>query len=241
MKPTTAIALLLRPIIRFALFHGLRFQDVSEILKQEMVTVAATDFAMDERKITDSRISLLTGLQRRDVARFHRCDTTPNPGFTPIARVLNDWPGTGSALTPLSQTECDGLIRTVSKDVHPRTLRDEMLRLGVLIQIGRTFVPQSRHYVPAGDDAQMIAYFAANCADHLDASVGNLKTRAGNLDRAAHFDHLSETAIADLHSLARRVAETALTQVADAATEAQKNQPGRHRFRFGTYFFAKET
>ena len=57
----------LSPIVRVLLARGVRFPEAADWLKETFVRAAGGAFRIEGRRLTDSRISLLTGLQRKDV------------------------------------------------------------------------------------------------------------------------------------------------------------------------------
>src|SRR5688572_15970072 len=63
----TALRHLLRPLVRVMLRHGMAYGDLADIVKSVYVEVARDDFALPDRRNTDSRIAILTGLTRKEV------------------------------------------------------------------------------------------------------------------------------------------------------------------------------
>ncbi len=64
--------LLLRPIVRVLLRGGIPFREFSEIAKFAYVEIATNEFGLRGRPTNVSRTAILTGLNRRDVARVRR-------------------------------------------------------------------------------------------------------------------------------------------------------------------------
>ena len=62
----SALKLLLRPLLRGMISHGVTLPSLTALLKQVYVE-AAEDFRIANKKLTDSRVSLLTGVHRKDV------------------------------------------------------------------------------------------------------------------------------------------------------------------------------
>ncbi|MEO1550705.1 MAG: hypothetical protein AAFR93_09770, partial [Pseudomonadota bacterium] len=57
----------LRPLVRLAIARGVLFPDLAQCLRRLYVEAAV---ARGQGRVTDSRISVLTGLQRREIARL---------------------------------------------------------------------------------------------------------------------------------------------------------------------------
>ena len=60
---------LMQPLVRVLIRNGVSFGELAEVLKNVFVEVAARDFQMEDRKISRSRIAIVTGLTRKEVAR----------------------------------------------------------------------------------------------------------------------------------------------------------------------------
>ena len=61
---------LLRPLIRAMIAQGVTAPALYRIIKRLYVEVAEQDFQLASERQTDSRISMLTGVHRRDVREF---------------------------------------------------------------------------------------------------------------------------------------------------------------------------
>lgn len=137
---------LLTPIVKILLSQGLSFSDFISIARQVFVDVAEIEFSIPGKKQTDSRISVITGINRKDV---HRCrlmeesDETKNTEnvtqFNRVERVIHGWVKDhefhGGDKKPRSlkhtkgEDEFDQLIKRYSGDMPTRAMLDEMLRL----------------------------------------------------------------------------------------------------------------
>lgn len=191
-----ALRRLLHPLATLAVARGLPFQAVDALMRQAFVEAASAAHPglLPHRRV--SRIATVTGLNRREVARLTR---EPDAAAAPAARSTVDelmahWltdrryrradgrprvlPRTGRA------PSFESLARAVTRDVHPRSLLDELcrLRLATLDEATDT-VTLSRHAVPLGDPRRMLGLLGANVGDHLRAAVENVQG-AGD----AHFE-----------------------------------------------------
>lgn len=226
------------PLARLAIGRGLGFRDVVDPLKRAFVQAAADG---TERQ-TDSRLSLLTGLQRRDVARLRDHPAKPPEPSSP-ARIVSDWlrdpqsVDTGGAPKPLPRTgsapSFEALARAVRQDVHPRTLLDALEAAGTVRVDGDIVHLLRRDYTPGGGSQAQMAYLADNLHDHAAGAVANVLHGAGHFERAAHYSGLS---LAQAEALSARFAEAQLGILSDIAAEAAEMQgTGPVRVRFGGY------
>ena len=91
---TGAMQRILAPLARLLIARGVRFQDVSDWLKEAYLAAATRHFAPEGRRVTDSRLSVLTGLQRKDIKALRaRVDEgqMPAPGAGPLPRLIAHW------------------------------------------------------------------------------------------------------------------------------------------------------
>src|ERR1044071_1841065 len=64
------LARLLRPLVRLLVRSGITFPALTDLLRELFVNVAEHDFVLEGKERTDSRVSLLTGIHRKEVARL---------------------------------------------------------------------------------------------------------------------------------------------------------------------------
>lgn len=139
-------ARILRPLIRILLRYGISYAAFSELSKRIYFDVAKTDFAIPGKKQTSSRISTMTGLSRKEVARLEslpdeqgELDTST---INRAARVISGWvrdtafhakDGTPADLQ-FDGTEANFslLVKKYSGDITARTIADELTRVGAI-------------------------------------------------------------------------------------------------------------
>jgi hypothetical protein len=70
----------------------------------------------------------------------------------------------------------EALAALVTRDVHPRSMLEDMLRLKVADwdKASDTVSLSTGAFVPSDDDAQLLSFLAANVGDHLRAFVENM-------------------------------------------------------------------
>ena len=235
------------PLARLLVARGLLFSDFAERMKAHYVAAA-----LAQGKATDSRLSLMTGLQRREVTRlrgFAPRDLRPNP----LARLVALWQtdpayqGDGKPL-PLNRTgpapSFEALAWAVRRDMHPRTMLDALVASGTVVLDGagqQVALVQSSYQPLAGSDDQL-AYLTRNLGDHLSTATANvLGQTPPAFERAVHYTELTGaevTALAEFH----RAGQMALFQEISRRAAAMKAHAprGSHRFRAGAYFHQTE-
>jgi hypothetical protein len=116
-----------------------------EYVKQIYVDVASKEFPAAERKPTVSRVSLLTGLTRKEVSRLWEQDDAAgvdSARYSRSASVVTGWirsPGYQDANGDPLELAFEGTRRSFSElarrfgaDVTPRALLDELVQAGAV-------------------------------------------------------------------------------------------------------------
>ncbi|HUX90992.1 MAG TPA: DUF6502 family protein [Gallionellaceae bacterium] len=257
----SAIYHLLRPLVRLLLQHGIAYQAFCDLIKSVYVKVAEQEFKLADKPQTDSRISLLTGIHRREINRL-RNETVREINLSQHASMsallLTIWSGHHEYLDsqglpiPLPRLANKGggisfesLVQSISKDIRARVVLDEWLRQGIVALDGedRVHLCADAFVQPQGIE-EKIFYFGQNTHDHLAAAVNNM---AGNepplLERCVFYDKLSEESVKKLSEYSRTVAMRALHAVNNRAAELQEMDKGRvdanYRTNFGIYHFSE--
>jgi pyridoxine/pyridoxamine 5'-phosphate oxidase len=135
-----------KPLVRLFLEKGITYTLLLEELKQVFVEVASEEFKIDGKAQTDSRITLLTGVHRRDVNRFRNSSTKTQQLKTNFsAQLISQWLGNEKFLDENgrpkrlarsnkvnSNDTFDDLVMSVSKDIRSRPVLDEWLRTNII-------------------------------------------------------------------------------------------------------------
>jgi hypothetical protein len=235
---------LLGPVARLAVAGGVPFATLSDLLKRAMLGAAERAAGVPA---TDSRLSLMTGLQRRDIARLR---ATAAPAEAPpaphLARLVGLWLGDPAyAGRPVARKgpapSFDDLARRVRKDIHARAMLDQLVAAGTVAAEGGTVRLLEDSYRPGQGSADQLAYLAANGQDFLSAAIDNvLGEGARHFERAVHYNHLSAEAIAELATLFADRQAALLVEINAHAARLQRTRPGQGRFRAGGYFYDTE-
>ena len=257
-----ALRKVLRPVVRVMLSQGITYPYLAELLKNLFVDVAESEFRLDHKPPTDSRISLMTGVHRKDVSRLRtelQLATEVVPDVISLgAELVAVWLGTprylhedGSPL-PLARFASEGgaqsfesLVAGVNSDIRSRVVLDEWLRLGVVhIDTANRVCLNAEAFVPSEGFDEKAYYFGHNLHDHAAAAASNLLGgKPPFLERSVQYDALSEASIAVLAKQSRDAAMKALLAVnKNALSLEQADASGstpRHRMTFGVYFYAE--
>jgi len=179
---------MLRPLVRLMLRHGVAYPAFAAALKQVFLAEADQELKSRGMARTDSAVSLLSGVHRRDVRNLTRLAPVAAhrpPGFTGIAaEVVGRWLSDARWLGPQDdprdlprggdEASFAALVRAVSSDVRPRAVLDELLRLGIVSETGDQVHLLTGSFTPRQGFEEMALQFQANLHDHLAAAAQNL-------------------------------------------------------------------
>lgn len=255
-----AVRRLMRPLARLFIGKGLPLQVFIEIMKDVYVDIAEENLNAANIRPTDSQISLMTGVHRRDVRKFRSMPPDAKievPHLSVGAELVAIWMGNPEFLNPQGQPRplpyvnrdnpqhsFTALAETVSKDVRPRAILDEMLRQDIARydEITDNVWLNVEAFVPQEGWAEKLYYFGHNGEDHLEAAVANiLSSKPPFLDRSVYYDGLTRESADTLQNLARETAMKALRQLNRKALELSDIDKGeaeaKYRINFGAYFY----
>lgn len=255
-----ALDAVLQPLAHLCLAKGIAIQSIEQRLRVAMVQAAVQAHGKVSSTRLTSRISASTGLTRREVARLQESSAqTPAraPRMSSATELFTRWmsdpglraaDGRPMALPRLGgQPSFEHLAQSVTQDVHPRSLLDELCRLQLaswdkgtdLVQL------QNNAFVPHGDWARMTAFLGDNVGDHLRAATANvLGSGKEHLEQAIFADELSTESLQAVRTLMgqqwRDLLQTLTPQLEQLIEDdrlAQRVQD--QRLRIGLYTWAQ--
>ncbi len=258
-----AILRILRPLIRLLLRYGVPFGTFSDLAKRVYVEVALEDFGIPGRKQTHSRVSVLTGLSRKEVLRVTRIerpgDTDTAARYHRAARVIAGWvrderfhdrsgkpaplPVEGEGAT------FSGLVKEYSGDVPHRAILDELLRVGATerTEDGKVRI-LARAYIPVSGDEEKLEILGTDTACLIETIDHNLRAEPGKafFQRKTMYDNLPDEAVEelrmDLAMRAEKFLEQADRRMAERDRDANPKSAGtgRRRAGIGIFWFEDE-
>jgi len=248
---------ILKPLARLLLANGVTLTSILEVLKSVLVEVAETDFPVKGKATTDSRISVLTGVHRKDVKRLRQQDHQEliEPKSVSLGtQVINAWITEKKWLDkdkrPLSLPKLstskgmksfESLVESISRDVRSRAILDELLRLGVVYINDDDLVQlKADAFVPRNDLEQTLFYLERGVGSHLNAGVANTITPGQQpfFDRMVHYDHIKLGDIENLLTSADEQAMKLLTSINELAKKSNSSQTETpQQFTLGVYVY----
>jgi Family of unknown function (DUF6502) len=204
------------------LANNLSYTFAIDLLKTLFVEVADQEFTIDHKRQTDSRISLMSGVHRKDVKRLREQQPDVEdvmPGNVSLgSQLIALWNADEKYLNaeglpkPLPRfadakdsaskiTESfESLVRSVSTDIHPRAVLDEWLRLGVAKLDKDNFVHLTTDLFIAQEGfEEKVFYLGHNLHDHAQAAIFNVLGQQPNfLERCVHYNGLTKLNIEEI-------------------------------------------
>ena len=255
-----ALAQVLEPIATLSVGRGLPYAVAQELLKRAFVqaALAARGDLGSERAV--SRVSTTTGIHRREVSRLLQVRLEEAPAGRSLAtEVFAHWttareyrdrrgrPRTLARQGPAPSFE--SLAQSVTRDVHPRSLLDELVRLGLARHDAERDTVELQHdaFVPRGDTSRMLAFFGDNVSDHARAAVDNVMADGRrHFEQAVFADELSAQSIEQARQ-AITAQWKALIEAMVPALERMieddraQGRPRDQRLRIGLYSYNEST
>lgn len=254
---TSTLRAVLRPVVRLMLARGVTLPLAVELLKRVYVQVAIENAGRDG-PVTDSRVSLQTGVHRKDVKRLRslphaHADLPRNVslGAQLVSRWVGQAPWRDAAGRPLPLPRLasagggrsfEALVASVSKDIRARPVLDEWLRLGIAhLNTRDEVVLNAGAFAPQDGDEEQLARLALHVGDHAMAAVDNLLGQDDPwFERCVHYTGLSPAAVSLLHARASEVGSEALRALErDAAADARRADDAGRRLTVGVYVYAQ--
>lgn len=255
-----AILCVLRPLIRILLRNNIPFGAFSEMARQAYVEVATNDFKVEGRKQSNSRISTITGLSRKEVKRLQDLEETSDSRLTEkynrAARVVYGWvhdddyqnkKGVSKILSFDQGDYCfTALVKEFSGDVPPRAILDELERVGVVEIDDKGMIHLlSRAYIPAAGINEKIQYLGTDVSALLNTMDRNIyeDTKPKFFQRKVYYDNLPVEVIEELKKLIAENSQQLLEKVDiamakhDRDVNPESKGSGRKAIGVGVYYF----
>lgn len=230
---------LLKPLVRMLLHRGISAPEFTDIIRRTYVSVADAEFGIENRKQTTSRIAVLTGLNRLEVARLRDIDVGAEDGprkfYNRAARVVSGWvsdprfaPSGVAADLPLDgEGGFATLVNDYSGGMPARAVLDELKRVGCVRETQEGLLHLcAEAYIPvAGDDEQLqlMGVAASDLLNTLHHNV-NHKQLPSRFQLSVDNSRMSDEAIARFRELCDEKSMQLLKEF-DAWLSANENEP----------------
>ena len=203
-KILTVLRSLLRPLARFCLRYSIPLQAITEQIKIALIEVAAEELKENSEKINISRLSVKTGLHRKDVTRLYKGKGAQTGLDKDIARkVIGLWTGSKHYLGPdgrpcklpykdSSQISFHDLVSSISKDTDAKAVLVCLEGLKIVKCIDNEVELLTDMYVVQDDTVRGYELLARDVGNLTQAVEENIhdKEPVPNLHARTHYDNL---------------------------------------------------
>lgn len=233
----TTFRLAFRPVARILLRAGVTWKELTEVMKATYVEVASHDFGLQGRPTNVSRVSILTGLTRREVRRLRDLLDGADPQvfqrMNNATRLLSGWhqdpefaAGDGTPLALNAEGEgatFQALSKRYAGDIPVTAMLKELLHVGAVEQTadGKLHA-RTRYYMPALLDADAVLRSGSVLEDVGNTVAYNLHRKPqdpSHFERRASNTRIPKTAVPLFHAFLENQAQSFLEEVDAWLTE----------------------
>ncbi len=257
---SAAILRILRPLVRILLRKGVSYGTFADLAKWIYVDVARQEFGIDRRKQSTSRVSILTGLSRKEVTRVQRLprpdDQESAERYNRAARVIAAWRREADFLDAEGQpvvlsvsgkgVSFSELVHRFSGDVPVRAIRDELIRSGAVEKLkdGRIRL-RDRAYIPKTSETDKVHILGTDVSHLISTIDHNLQPDVPQpfFQRKVAYDNLPNEILQRFRKLTGRTAQAFLEKIDRwlAGHDRDMNPniagTGRNKAGIGIYYF----
>lgn len=234
---------LLRPLAVLLLKCGMTWREFAEVSKAVFIDAASRSFGIKGRPTNVSRVSILTGVSRKEVKRIRdqlAAPDAPLPNKTTDAtRLLSGWHQDPQFLDAAGSPRvlpADGegasfatLWQRYAGDVPLTSLRKELERVGAVSTLpDGSLRAERRYFMPVSFDPQWILNAGSMVRD-LGASIAHNLDRAEQrrfIGRATNQD-MDPAAVPAFHAFVEQQGQAFLESVDQWLTAHQGERPPR--------------
>ena len=216
----TALYSIFKSLVSLLLRNGVSFGDASILLKQAYIEEAEADLKVSGEKTTTSRIAIITGLTRKDVAALRK-ESSPQDSRSAqhnrAVRVIGGWTGDsaycneeGNAKVLKIQGKSESfesLVNKYSGDMPYRAMLNELIRTGAIEKIGEDNVVLVRSaYVSSTDENEKYSLLGEDVSLLINTIKHNITSNKNELyyQRKVLYDNIPRKYVEEFKVLANR-------------------------------------
>ena len=261
LKPISAAVIrLLRPLVRILLRNGVSYNTFSDLAKWVFIDVASKEFGIRGRRQSTSRVSVITGLSRKEVTRVQQLprpdDSASTEKYNRAARVIAAWrrerefvdAGGEPAPLPMSGSGAtfSKLVKRFSGDVPARAILDELIRIGAMerLEDGKLRL-LAQAYVPESSKADKLHILGTDVGLLISTIDHNLNPDPIDplFQRKVAYDNLPDEILPEFRKLSAKRAQNLLEKLDRWLAQSDRDVTptikgkGRNRAGLGVYYF----
>jgi len=258
-----ALIKILRPLIRILLRNGVPCGVLEELTRWLYVDTAAREGEIPGRKLSNSRLAILTGLSRKEVQRLKEIAVPQSPAssdrYNRAARVISGWhrdhtfannDGLPRALAfDSGEHSFAELAKKYSGDIPARAILDELLHAGAVHkQEDGTIIPIARAYIPKTLISEKLDILGTDVADLITTIGKNLSkdSAAPLFQRKVFYDNVPAEVVPEFRQISASQSQELLEKLDgwlaahDRDLNPHQQGTGRKRVGIGIYYFEED-
>ncbi len=260
----SAFLKLLRPLVRIFLRNNVPYGIFADLAKSVYVEVAVEEFGIPGRKQTDSRVSIITGLNRKEVRRVKALPqldeemAAVTQQYHRAARVISGWvrdQDFADAQGQAAELPLEGenatfakLVKKYSGDMPVRAILDELLRVKSVERLENGKIRlTTRAYLPDTQEGEKLNILGADVKDLVATIDHNICFDADRFfQRKVEYDNLPEEALLPMREMTVARGQALLEEmdrwIAKEDRDANPSVEGTGRKRAGVaiYYFEED-
>lgn len=257
---TSMLHTLLRPLIQLLIRNGVSYQVFCDEAKKVFIDVADRDFREPNKKQTTANITMLTGINRKEVSRQLKAadgpDATQWEQTNRGARIVLAWSrdpdfldhhGQPRALSVGSaDSDFTQLVKKYGLDISAGAILNELQRIGAvsMTEEGRVAL-SSVTYIPHTGDHEKLWLLGMSGADLIRTFNHNLDHSGADafVQRYVYFDNIPQQALTQIRNQSKKQGAMFVDQVEgwlrayDRDANPTVQGSGRVRAGMGIYYF----
>lgn len=257
----SATLTLLRPLVRILLRNGIAYGSFAELARKMYVEVAFREFQIPGKKQTTSRVSALTGLTRKEVARLQDLRQEDQIGaaqrYNRAVRVISGWlndPQYLDAEGAPADLPLEGesgsfatLVKQYSGDIPTQAMLSALQSAGSIEKFDGKIRLIRHAYVPGKDPIDKINILGTDTAELIATINHNLTAKTPDLrfQRKVSNDRVCSDSLPQFRMLSAEKAQTLLEDLDrwlslhEVDCESDEADPERNQVSLGIYYFER--
>jgi len=261
-----AIIQMMKPIVTLLVRQSIPFSSFTKILKHLYVHTANRELTLPGKKLSHSRISIVTGIPRKDIKELLELKPVSNESMTHkynrAARVLTGWikdPDYQDKITkkPISipiendddKPSLQNLVIKYSGGVPVRAVLDELIRIKSIRKSNQDeYELVTYGYTPDQEEVEKLKVISEEVSYFLKAIEHNMDAPFNNsyLQLSAKCDNLPSEIMNDLRDVSSKRGKEFLQDLASWMSQYDRDQndkvfgTGKKRGVVGVYYYEED-
>jgi len=234
----------LRLLVRILLKYQISYGEFAKLARRTYVDVAHTDFSIPNRKSTYSKVAVMTGIDRKMVQEIlnHKKDD-PEVSDVPINKglsVVKTWTTSPEYLDknniskdlPLrGSLSFESLVKKTCADFSPRSLLDELIRVGVVEKFSKDTVRLINDvYIPNQNEEKLINILLTCAKDLLVTGEHNLSNPSDQawFQREVPYSNIPDSVVKDFQKYSNKKSQALISDINRWLEQKKESVPKAH-------------